>query len=229
MRLLRRVTTLLQSKITVVAEVPDDPRMIFGSAHVRRLALAKKTTVEREEVERSRERLQLQEAKARSDAERLTERARKAVMSGDDDEARFALRSKLAAERAAGILRERVARLTVEATRLYARELKAAREADTYFTRWKAAESRLFTTQEQMESEPELGADIDVQSPVIDGVARSSESLMGEPPMGESWTGEDLSRLETLDPAELSPSGGRSEMDLEVDGRLHDLKRQLSK
>jgi phage shock protein A len=233
-KIVRKLGRAMGGWLDRLTEPAEDPRKVFGGTHGRHLDLAKKIAAARDEVDKSRADLEARAAGVRDEIGRLTALARTGVLSGDDEGARFSLRSKLAAEQTLPILQDQVRQLGEEAQRLHAAEMQVAAEVETYQARWEAAEARLSTSSAQVSARELLAGVSDGQDrlPNREGDLETVEDR-AHYQESRAQAIDELSSTGVLESIGSGPlgagSGGESPgLDGEVERRLEELKAELS-
>ena len=230
---------VIQSRIRLIVKVwlnallapADDPREVFAAAHRRQQELLDKVRHAIATVATSRTRLDGDSEQAGKKLPELEERARRSLVAGNEDQARFALQLRQVVLEEAQALDDQVMQLDREHQALSLVEHRLATQIETFFARREMLEARYSSTEAQVRIKEALT-----------GVSDELEDLDVDLERAEEKTKNMQARVSAIDelvetgilemPAGhavgpwSSLSSGEAE-DRAVEDRLSELKREL--
>ncbi len=145
--ILSRLKLIVKMWLNALLAPAKDPREVFAVAHRRQRELLDKVRHALATVAASRARLQRNSAQARNKLPELEGRARRSLVAGREDQARFALQLRQVVLEEAQALEDQIGQLDREHQTLSLVEHRLATQIETFFTRQEMLEARYSSTE----------------------------------------------------------------------------------
>ena len=146
-RLLRRLKLIIKVLLNAFLASAEDPRQIFADAYERQQQMLSKVRHAQANVAASKNQLKSINAGTRNKLPQLDEQIRKAVVSGRDDLARFALRFRIMAKKELETLDKQVQELEEEEQVLSLVEQRQTTQIELILTRQEMLEAQYSTAE----------------------------------------------------------------------------------
>ena len=155
--ILRRLNLILKAWLNALFSPAEDPREVFTFAYKRQRELLQKVQQAQRDVATSKRQLESKTTEVGKKMPQLEAQARRALIAGREDQARFALQLRLLAESEVQTLEEQAGELEQEERRLTLVEHRLATQIEAFFTHQEVLEARYNTAEAQVRINEALG------------------------------------------------------------------------
>ena len=155
--ILRRIILILNSWLHAFTASAEDPRETFAVAYQRQRTLLDKVRYAQGKISASRGQLKEKVVDSEKRVEELNDRARQALVDGQEGLARFALKIRVGTEREAASLRAHLKDLDHEEQALELVEQRLEAQIQAFAARQEVLEAQFSTAEAQVRVQEELG------------------------------------------------------------------------
>ena len=174
--ILRRLVLIVKVWLNTLFASAEDPRQVFAAAYQRQRELLQKVRLAHAKVSASKGQLQAKTADAERKLPQLEEQARRALLAGREDSARFALQLRQVAADELHNLEEQVRAVQEEEQVLALVEQRLTAEIEAFFARQEVLAARYSTAEAQVDQRgPEWGLRGGLGTGPGDGAGRAED------------------------------------------------------